>query len=171
MSEHDHRPSEDAVPVEALGLDGFETGLLSILRHFLTAFARPDTQAWQTAFAISCERWDAVKGPQVALALLSVIHALRQARLAAFRYADPLCPTCRTMATGDEVAMMLMLQAMRRDDTHTARGAVRVLAEGVMDPVLIQSALAFAARWPAEAADGVVHPVADARPRHLRLVH
>lgn len=173
----EHRPSEDATPVAALGLDAFETGLLAIMRHVLTAFARPETQAWQTAFAIASERWGETRGPQVVLSLLSVINALRQARTDDFRYADPLCPTCRTFVTSDEAAMMLLIQAMRRDDTSTARGAVFTLAEGVMDPVLIQSGLAFAARWPATdalppraATHRAPEPPAD-RPRHLRLVH
>lgn len=179
----DHRPSEDAVPVDSLGLDGFETGLLAVLRQFLTAYTRPETQAWQTAFALSAERWGAARGPQVAQGLLAVLQAMRQARRAEFRFANPLCPDCRLLATGEEAAFALMLHAMRRDRTDLARGAVMDLTEGTMDPRLIQSALAFAARFPAEAAAplagaglagaGLMEraPKTGPAPRHLRLVH
>lgn len=171
---HDHRPSDDAMPVEALGLDAFETGLLAVLRHFLTAFARPETQAWQAAYAIATERWDLARGPQIAQGLLAVVQAVRQARRSDFHYANPLCPQCRLMATGDEAAFCRMLQAMRRDRTDLAREAVYQLAEGVMDPVLIQAGLAFAGRFPAEpSAAAVWEPARVVRPqgRHLRLVH
>ncbi|MGA0539529.1 hypothetical protein [Neotabrizicola sp. VNH66] len=172
---HDHRPSEDACPLEMLDLDPFETGLLSVLRHLLTAFSRPETQAWQTGFSIATERWGIARGPQIAQCLLSVVQALRQARQSDFRFANPLCPDCRTWATGEEAAFCRMLQAMRRDRPDLARPAVMDLAEGVMDPVLIQAGLAFAARFPAEGGDLRPMPAAEPHPRptarHLRLVH
>ena len=46
-----HLPSADAVPVDTLRLDDFETGLLAVLRHVLTAYAHPDSQSWQAAFS------------------------------------------------------------------------------------------------------------------------
>ena len=91
--------------------------------------------------------------------------------------------------TGEAAACCRMVQAMRRDRADLARGAVLDLTEGTMDPVLIQSALAFAARFPAlptapaapqpthgaQAADRTPGRAADraTRPsaRHLRLVH
>jgi hypothetical protein len=172
----DHMPSADAVPVETLELDPFETGLLAVLRHFLTAFAHPESQAWQTAFALACERWGTARGPQIAMGVLPVLQSLRGARRGAFDFANPLCVTCRDYVTGTEAAFMQMLQAMRRDRTDLARGAVLILTEGTMDPGLIQAALAFAARHPAETREmpyGDVEPDAWHTPkhRHLRLVH
>ena len=137
---HDHLPSADAVPVETLGLDDFETGLLAVLRHFLTAFAHPESQAWQTAFRVAGERWGEARGPQIAMGLLQVLHSMRGARRASFAFANPLCVTCRTQATGTEAAFLHMLQAMRRDRTDLARNAVLILTEGTMDAGLIQSA-------------------------------
>lgn len=174
----DHLPSPDAIPVELLGLDEFETGLLSILRHFLTAFTRPETQAWQTAHAVAAERWGEARGPQIAQGLLAVLHAVRGSRRADFHYANPLCVTCRAYATAEEGALMQMLQAMRRDRSDLARVAVLQLTEGTMDPVLIQSGLAFSNRYPADAADMDALPALVEKPthmpaarRHLRLVH
>jgi len=170
----DHLPSADAIPVETLGLDDFETGLLSVLRHFLTAYARPETQAWQFAFSVAAERWGSARGPQIAMGLLPVLQSLRGARRGPFDFANPLCETCRTYVTGTEAAFMTMLQAMRRDRSDQARPAVLALTEGTMDPGLIQAALAFSARHPAE--DPSVPVWDDERParserRHLRLVH
>jgi hypothetical protein len=171
----DHMPSPDAVLVETLGLDAFETGLLPVLRHFLTAFARPESQAWQTAFAVAAQRWDATRGPQIAMGLLPVLQALRSARRKDFLFANPLCIECRTKVTGTEAAFLRMLQAMRRDRADLARAAVMDLAEGRMDPGLIQAGLAFAARHPAQ---DTPLPEAELRQTHvpavrghLRLVH
>lgn len=183
---HDHLPTPDAIPVASLGLDDFETGLLAVMRHFLTAFARPESQAWQSAYAGAAERWGAARGPQVAHGLLAVIQTVRQVRREDFHYANPMCQSCREQATAEEAAFCLMIHAMRRDRADLARGAVLDLTGGRMDPMLIQVALAFAARFPA-AAGASSASVPDAAPaparvspairidrpagRHLRLVH
>lgn len=52
----EHLPSDDAVPLASLGLDGFETGVLAVVRHFLNSFTRPETQGWRSAYAIAVER-------------------------------------------------------------------------------------------------------------------
>jgi hypothetical protein len=171
---HDHLPAADAVPVSTLGLDPFETGLLAVLRHFLTAFARPETHGWLTAFRLASERWGEVEGPKVAMGLLSVLQAMRGARRGDFDFANPLCVTCREQATMTEAAFLQMLQAMRRDRADLARDAVLILTEGTMHPSMIQAALAFAARHPAqdemfEMPGGRQAPYAGQR--HLRLVH
>ncbi|WP_333815136.1 hypothetical protein [Tabrizicola sp.] len=171
---YDHLPSADAVPVETLGLDEFETGLLAVLRHFLTAYARPETQDWQMAFRVAGERWGEARGPQIAMGLLSVLQSLRGARRGDFGFANPLCTTCRAYATGTEVAFLQMLQAMRRDRTDLAREAVLTISEGTMEPGLIQAALAFASRHPAEVdafAFAGDDPFPRPKQRHLRLVH
>lgn len=171
---HDHPPAAAAVPVGTLGLDPFETGHLAVLRHFLTAFARPETHGWLTAFRLASERWGTGQGPQIAMGLLSVLQAARGARRGDFDFADPLCVTCRDHATLTEAACLRLLQAMRRDRADLARDAVLILTGGKMDPGLIQAALAFAAQHPAEA-DPSDRPGAGQVPsaghRHLRLVH
>lgn len=171
---HDHLPSADAVPVGTLGLDEFETGLLAVMRHFLTTFAQPETQGWQAAFMIAGQRWGEARGPQIAMGLLSVLQSLRGARRGDFGFANPLCPECRAHATGTEAAFLRMLQAMRRDRADLAREAVLVVSEGTMAPGLIQAALAFAARHPVETDEpGFGEDVPELRrgQRHLRLVH
>jgi hypothetical protein len=170
----DHSPSDDALPMDLLGLDAFEMGLLSVLRHFLVAFSQPESQAWQAAFTIAIERWGDATGPQIAAGGLGVLQALRRARRDEFLFANPGCLTCRKLMTGDEAALMQMLQAMRRDRADLARPAVLRLTGGTMDPAMIQSALALAARHPAPADAAFVPLLAPTHPaqrRHLRLVH
>ena len=183
---HDHTPSDDAMPLALLGLDAFETGLLAVMRHFLTAFTRPETQGWQTAFGLASERWGEVLGPQIAAGGLGLLQTLRRARRREFIYANPLCMGCREQVTGDEAQLMRMIQAMRRDRTDLARPEVLALTAGTMDPALIRSGLAFAARHPAEDADPgpltlarqrrAARPITHEAPTprrgtHLRLVH
>ncbi|NPD15715.1 hypothetical protein HOY34_10925 [Xinfangfangia sp. D13-10-4-6] len=185
----DHIASADAVALSTLGLDVFETGLLAVTRHFMTAFARPESQAWQNAYAIAAERWGQARGPQIAHGLLAVIQALRQARQEDFHYANPLCISCREQATPEEAAFCLMLHAMRRDRADLARTPVLEVTGGRMDPMLIQVALSFCARFPAaeerhDIAPGCQSGRQDDLPqrpslrpthrpggRHLRLVH
>ena len=157
----DHIASADAVPLETLGLDHFEIGLLAVTRHFMTAFARPESQAWQNAYAIAAERWGQARGPQIAHGLLAVIQALRQARAEDFHYANPLCISCREQATPEEAAFCLMLHAMRRDRADLARAPVLEVTGGRMDPMLIQIALSFAARFPASEERPIARPRPD----------
>ncbi|GAB1363208.1 hypothetical protein MASR1M32_24440 [Rhodobacter sp.] len=146
---HDHTPSVDSTPLALLGLDTFETGLLAVMRHFLTAFTRPETQGWQTAFGLASERWGEATGPQIAAGGLGLLQTLRRTRRREFMYANPLCPGCRMQVTGDEAHLMRMIRAMRRDRTDLARAEVLALTGGTMDPALIRAGLAFAARHPA----------------------
>lgn len=161
MSEH--LADADALPLASLGLDAFETGMLAVTRHFMTAFARPESQAWQSAYTIAAERWGQARGPQIAHGLLAVIQALRQARDEDFHYANPLCTSCRDQVTPEEAAFCLMLHAMRRDRADLARGPVLEVTGGRMDPLLIQVALSFAARFPAEDAENTAAAKAAAK--------
>ncbi|WP_198672292.1 hypothetical protein [Pseudogemmobacter bohemicus] len=166
----DHLASADAMPLATLGLDAFETGLLAVTRHFMTAFARPESQAWQGAYSIAAERWGQARGPQIAHGLLAVIQALRQAREADFHYANPLCISCRDQVTPEEAAFCLMLHAMRRDRADLARGPVLEVTGGRMDPMLIQVALSFAARFPAADAEKTAAAKAAARAESLASI-
>lgn len=161
---HDHKPTFDAVPIASLGLDDVETGMLAVLRHFLSALAGTAPQGWVTAMEVAAERWGLADGPRIAHGLVEVLQAVRRARRAAFSFANPLCLTCRTFATADEAALMAMLHWMRRDRTGPARDAVAQVAEGRHDAGLIRAGLALAGRHPA----GHETP---ARQAGLRLVH
>jgi hypothetical protein len=151
----------DAVAVRDLGLDAFETGVLAVLRHLSAGFAAPDGQAWRSAFAIASERWGQVQGPMLVTGLLPILYALADARRAPFRAMDPLSLTARLRATPDEVRLLRLLAAMRRDATAAARCEVAALAEGRNDPALIAAALTFASR----------HAIRATHPGQQRLLH
>lgn len=143
-------PRPGTVPVANLGLDDLEQGVLAVLRHFLTSFSQPETQAWTTAFSIASERWGVAEGPRLAQGLLAVLQALMTCRDAGIRFSNPMCAGCRLRVTADEASFMTMLHCMRRDRTAEARAALADLTFGRMDSGLIQSSLALAARFPAE---------------------
>jgi len=136
----------DDLPVAALGLDGFETGVLAILRHLCASFVEPGGHGWRRALAISAERWQPGEGCLILSELLPVLDALAGVRRETFRTMDPLSLTCRALATPDEAALMRLLAAMRRDLTAAARVEVGRLAGGRMEPELIVAALTFASR-------------------------
>ena len=136
----------DNLPVHALGLDAFETGVLALMRHLCASFGDPDGHAWRRALAIASERWQPGEGCRIVLDLLTVLDALAAVRRQSFRTMDPLSMTCRVLATPDEAALMRLLGAMRRDHTAAARIEVGRLAQGRMEPDLIAAALSFAAR-------------------------
>jgi hypothetical protein len=142
-----HIPTpHDRTAVAALGLDPFETGVLSVVRHLCAGLAEPASQGWRHALAIATERWPGGDGGRSVLDLLRILDALAAVRRDAFRTMDPLSLTCRALATPDESALMHLIAAMRRDLTAAARIEVGRLANGWIDPDLIVAALTFAAR-------------------------
>ncbi|HBU15067.1 MAG: hypothetical protein A2092_17620 [Rhodobacteraceae bacterium GWE1_64_9] len=141
----------EGIPLEALGFDAFETALVPVLRHFLTALASPDSQGWRLAYGIAAERWGPGDGPQIAHRLFGMVEAMQACRPTRFRFGNPLCAQCRGLLTPDEVAFVTLLHHMRRDRTDAARPALADLSGGVMDVALIRAGLSFAARFPAMA--------------------
>lgn len=161
------RVTEDrtAAPVESLGLDGFETGVLAVLRHVCLSFAAPEGQSWRHAFAIATERWGPARGPEVVTGLLPVLDALAETRRAPFAVMDPLSLAARGRVTADEAGLMRLIAAMRRERTGAVRGEIAALAEGRADPGLIAASLGFAARH--RAAEGQ----AARAPAPIRVLH
>lgn len=147
----------ERLPVTALDLDETEQGLLVVMRHFLTSFAQPASQAWTLAFGLAAERWGLSEGPARAQALLAVLMALRAGQGAAqpdagrgpLAFTDPLSLTARAFMTPDEAAVMALIHAMRRDRTAQAREALGRLTGGRMDVGVIRAGLALAAHFPA----------------------
>lgn len=158
----DTAQAADAIPLETLGFDAFETALLPVLRHFLTALASPESQGWRLAYGSAAERWGPGDGPQIAHRLFGMIEAMQACRAARFRFGNPLCARCRGLLTPDELAFLTLLHHMRRDRTDAARLALAEISGGVMDVGLIRAGLGFAARFPA-----VTGAAQQAGSRHL----
>ena len=135
---------------ETLGLDQAEQGMLTVARHFLTSFARPESQAWIMAFGIAGERWGQSDGARLAQGMLRVLQAVTGCRgETPFRFSDPICARCRRQVTADEAALLSMLHHMRRDNTPAARQALAELTGGPMAPQVIRAGLSLAALFPA----------------------
>lgn len=132
-----------------LHADGFEIGLMAVMRHFLMARQRPDSQAWEHAFQVAVERWGDEIGLAAAFKASAIIRAVLKTRKGSFDYCDPLDPDQRGQVAQDEILLIRMIHHMRRDNTTAARDAVDQLAHGRMDPDLIRAGLALAHRFPA----------------------
>ncbi|MEM9581675.1 MAG: hypothetical protein AAGA08_01015 [Pseudomonadota bacterium] len=141
------RIESDIRPLSDFEFDEFETGILAVARYFLIAMNAPETMAWQKAFIVSRERWGETIGFPAAFLLSKSITALFQLRKSGFQFQDPLCIEAREYVTDDEVVFLEMVHHMRRDNTPIARLAVEELTLGRMDPDIIRTALAFAARF------------------------
>ena len=154
------------VAVVDLPLDGFETGLLSVIRHHLNALTRPDTQAWHHAYTIAAEQWGDAIGFPAAHLMARFLKYVMQVREGPFEYNDPFDQHRNDWVSSDEAALLLVLHHMRRDNTSAARQAVEELTQGWMDPDVIRSGLTFSNRFPA-GSEGLARQ--DERPK-LRVV-
>lgn len=134
--------------VDLCGFDAFELGLLPVIRHLLTTFANPDSQAWVRAQTIAVERWGETVGLATCHRLQALLRSLRDCRND-LCVIDPLDIDQRSRVTADEETCLWMLHYMRRDNTPKARDAVERLTNGYMDPHLVREGLKFAARFPA----------------------
>ncbi|MGR3761626.1 hypothetical protein ACUXV3_16080 [Roseobacteraceae bacterium NS-SX3] len=159
------QPAAGGLPLAACGLDGFETALLPLLRHFMISLQQPGTQFWQHAFKIAAERWGSTFGLAAAQALFEVIRGVHGHRGAAFACHDPFRLETRQNLTADEAAFLQMIHSMRRDRTPAARVALAGVMAGRLDPDVIRAGLSFARRFPA--GQGAQPPAAGGR---LRVV-
>ncbi|NJS39155.1 MAG: hypothetical protein HC783_09165 [Rhodobacteraceae bacterium] len=131
------------------GLDGFEIGLLALLRHFCTSFSAPHSQAWMNAYCIATERWGINDGPKAAQSLLVVTEAMRRSRSTPFVFSNPTCLICREHITPNERQFMQAVHAVRRGNISVARTAAMMLCEGGDTDAFLQAAVAMAGLFPA----------------------
>lgn len=138
---------EDLTPIDSLGFDEFELGLLAVLRHFSKSYEAPEKQTWQHAYLIAAERWGERIGLSSAYALMKVIQAVSRCRPTGLDVQDPLCLSAKNFVTEDEFALIGMLHHMRRDEAQQARKFIQILAFGRNDPAIIHAGLSFAHRF------------------------
>ncbi len=159
-----HSASDHTLP--RAEFDGFERGLLPVMRHFILNFTEPETQAWQHAFSVATERWGRDQGLVLAHMVFKVIKATLHIRPSGLAFNDPLCVETRQELTCDECALLRMLHHMRRDETPAARDALNELTGGYPDAHLIQAGLTLASQFPTSG----VRPGQPARRPILRVV-
>lgn len=150
-------------PVSNLGLDDFEVVLLSVVRHFITSFAAPDTQSWTEALRIASDTFGVSEGAKAAVTLLGVVEAMRRSRRSTFQFSDPNCPTCCSVVTPNERHLMRMVHALRRGRVSEAQTDAMLLCEGAQTEAVLRAAFIFAGLFPADKSGGTgaSHPARD----------
>jgi len=149
--------------VGELGYDEIDRQILAILRHYFTSFAAPERQGWVSAIAASMRDFGDARGPEIAVAVLSAVQAMRGARRSTFRFNAPGCPNCARFVTDQERLLMTALRETARGRPEAAAAHAGLLCEGNDTARLLHAldTLARLARPPAS-------PPARSRPRRMR---
>ena len=145
-----HRDPTSTYALADCSLDGFESGLLTVIRHFCVSFADPNAQGWIHSFGAATHMWGISSGPKAAQAAFYVLDAMRRARGSVFQYNNPACPHCSTRLTSNERHMMQMLHAVRRGHSSAARIAAMLLVEGGDGSAMLAAAYNFACLFPVD---------------------
>ena len=145
-----HRDLSTTYDLAESDLDGFEIGLLGVLRHFCVSFAEPRSQCWTLGFGMATDRWGISAGPKAAQAVFYVLDAMQRTRVSMFQYNNPACPVCSARLTGSERHMMRMLHAVRRRQSSEARINAMLLVEGGESSAMLAAARNFACLFPVE---------------------
>lgn len=112
------------------GLTIEETRILTTLRLFCTTYANPRHQTWELAFETSQRDFGPIHGPQIGMAVMNVMRALRSTRRTTFRFTNPACDCCSNTLSDHELHMMTLLQAERRGDGIARQTHAVILCEG-----------------------------------------
>ncbi|GAA0307248.1 hypothetical protein [Rhodovulum strictum] len=123
------------------GFDPAETAVLTIARLFFQSFAIPQGHAWIGAFARAGAFFPPgmarARGPEIAVAILAAVQAMRAARNSGFRFSNPDCPGCTRILGAHERHFMDVLCAFRRGARSRAHAASMLICEGnPADPFL-----------------------------------
>ncbi len=141
-SAHHHQPG--TLRVADAGLSPAEEQVLTIARHFMQSFARPESQGWIRAFGTAHAAWSDRLAPGLGVAVFAVVQCLRGARASGFRFSNPDCAHCSAFLSDDERRLANMLKAT----THGARSAAHadalMLCEGNDPSMLLEAARGLA---------------------------
>ena len=122
-----------------------ESKILKIARYYFMTFAEPSKQTWLNASEYSIKQFSADQGPFVALAVLSAIQAMRQARKSEFKFNDPDCKLCARNVTEHERAFINIIRCKVRGQDDAASAHAIILCEGNDHQQFLNSALILAA--------------------------
>lgn len=116
------------------GFDPVEHAVLTIVRYFFQSFAFPQSQAWIAAFAKSQALFPPgmakARAPEVAVAILGAVQAMRGTRISGFRFSNPDCPGCARVLGAHERHFMEVFCALRRGARTRAHTAAMLVCEG-----------------------------------------
>ncbi|WP_245540930.1 hypothetical protein [Octadecabacter antarcticus] len=127
-------------------LDAVSKALLPVVRHFLNAFLRPDTQGWRYAFAAASGTWGEARGLSIAHDTQKFLETILRSRPVPLTYCDPLDIDVSEHLTADEVDVLSLIAAMRADRTPQAREILASLTGGHIPPRIVEQGLSLAAR-------------------------
>lgn len=117
-------------PIDALGYTQHETSVLAILRHYCATFAAPERQSWIAAISVALADFGSARGPDVAVAALGVMQAIRRTRRSSFLFNCADCSVCSQSVTGHERLLMSAIRAVTRDRRDAALAHATLLCEG-----------------------------------------
>jgi len=117
-------------PIAALGYTSVEMSVLAITRHYFASFAAPERQGWIAAIAAALSSFGDDRGPDVAVAVLSVIQSMRRTRRSVFCFNAADCVGCSRFVTGHERLLMSTMRAVLRGRTEAAQAYATLLCEG-----------------------------------------
>lgn len=117
-------------PIASFAYTDQEKAVLAIARHYFTSFAAPQCQGWIAGISYAlCEFGDR-RGPEIAVAVLSAVQAMRQARRSTFCFNSPDCESCAAHVTPHEQTLMSALRATAGQRHEAAQGHAALLCEG-----------------------------------------
>ncbi|MEM6489596.1 MAG: hypothetical protein AAF677_15225 [Pseudomonadota bacterium] len=122
--------------------DRTEQTVLEVARRFFCSFARPQGQAWLTAFETS-ERAFGPGGAALAMRVVRMIEALRASRTADFGFINPECPCCSGRITTEERYLISILHAVRRGHRSDALLYAMFVCGGANADALVEAVAAL----------------------------
>jgi len=138
--------ADRGTPVADLGYTEAERHVLTVARHYFSAFAQPEKQGWLAAISAALQLFDHARGPEVAVATLAMVQTMRRARRSVFRFNAPECPVCAAHVTPQERAMMSALRAAARGRDEAAQAHAAILCEGNNARAFLESVRCLAER-------------------------
>ncbi|WHZ36016.1 hypothetical protein [Sagittula sp. MA-2] len=117
-------------PIGALGLKPAEFIVLNIARHYFGAFSDPAEHGWLQAASDALACFGPERGPRAAMAVLSAVQSMRQARVSVFRFNSARCPRCSAFVSDHERMFLTTMRAVVRGNEVAAAGHAMLLCEG-----------------------------------------
>lgn len=120
-----------------LSLEDIQT--LQMARHVFQSFAQPASQSWMHAIDLAYSEPND-RDPQTFYRVLSVVQAVRCARVSLFRFSNPCCANCAQTVTAHERQFMSCITSAKRGRLEEAERHAFLLCEG-NDTRLVMTAL------------------------------
>ncbi|MEM9198237.1 MAG: hypothetical protein AAGD12_10330 [Pseudomonadota bacterium] len=117
-------------PIASFAYTDQEKAVLAIARHYFTSFAAPQCHGWISGISCALCVFGDRRGPEIAVAVLSAVQAMRRARRSTFCFNSPDCDTCAAHVTPHEQTLMSALRATAGQRREAAQGHAALLCEG-----------------------------------------